>query len=115
HQLGLFGKRPTGSVQYQYSWSPTTLCTNIRIGQRQLQHKRTSLPWRTLHLNRPLVLLHDTLNNRQPQPTSAAIPRASTVRTIEPLEDMRQIPSSDPNTSIAHFYDGIVFICRQCQ
>src|SRR5689334_8957917 len=53
------------------------------------------------------MLLGDMLDDREPEPGAAGVPRASSIHPIEPLEDARQVSARDPNARVRDREDGV--------
>ena len=59
--------------------------------RRQLYHKCAALPGCTLHIDRAVMRLDDTLRYRQAEAAAPSTARAGAVSAVETLEDVRQV------------------------
>lgn len=83
------------------SWSPLR-------GERQCQGHRGSPPHNACDLYVAAMGFDQLLHDRQLQPTASGRSRAGSVRSVEALEDKRQIVRCDADTGVldCDFYSG---------
>ncbi len=84
---------------------------DVRLGMRGFQRdfdaKFRSLPESTLHADRAAVRLRNPPCDGKPQARASRGARASLIRAIETLKNMRQIVWSDSHAGILHRGDGV--------